>query len=288
MPFTIGISTYSSVQGTAGGPSIVFDMRDSAAAHRVFYEASVAETGGALTALTSLQPLESSVCEMMDREAATGALSGSKGKGGVHAALLSVCESVRAIIGTLADTVERTEARREVAAGILADLQAIPNDTSLNVFERQAAFRVKADALYRVIEELGAENIADRLRAQLDIAEASIISLGVKDGAFGQKQSGLIASLKASVEQVRDIVGGLMVAGGDEPPPPPPLLDMGAAVFAHWDKNLPAIAIAVLSDVMAVWFTAYLMVVTGRLDAIRRSHRAQLAKRRRKPATAKS
>lgn len=279
VPFIAGISTYSAVKGNAGGPALVYDMRESAAAHRAYFEAATMDAKGATSAIATLKPLASNTCTLAQREGSEGVLTGAPGKKGVYAAYITVCEGIGTIVETLQETLDANVDRRERASQILSQLEAIPNDTNKSVFERKADFRLKANALYRIVEEAGAENLSKRLSAQIAVLEASIITLGVSDSRFGKKQASVIDSLKASVRQVGKIISGLIGANGSEPPQsPPPLLDTGKAVAAHWDKTIVPILIAILGDTMAIWFTAYLMVVTARLDALRRSHRARLAR----------
>ena len=64
LPFILGISTYNAVLGNAGPASLVYDMRDAAAAHAVWYEGMSADAAGAQSAEASLLPLEASICSL--------------------------------------------------------------------------------------------------------------------------------------------------------------------------------------------------------------------------------
>jgi|GEM_PF-2412744 len=261
MPFTLGISTFSAVRGTAGPNSLVYDMRSHAIAQAVYYEQATTDTSGAQSAQAALMPLQASICGLAEGEGSNGVLTGSAGRGAVFAAYTSGCASIRTIIQTLADTVARTESRREEAAKILAVLSTIPQDTSLSVFERQSAFRLEVNKLRKLIEETGAENVSDRLTAQLKILQSSVATLGVQNDGFGKKQSGAIQNLKAAIGLVGQTVDELL--NGDpmlRPEPPRELLETGAAVAVYWHRNIPQILLAVLIDLMPVWFTGLLMV----------------------------
>ncbi len=261
IPFTAGISTYNAILGNAGPASLVYDMRDKAEEYSVYYHSVAADATGAQTAKSALEPLEASICALADGEDNGGAITGSGGKGAVYAAYLSGCTSIRKILETLSETVIRTSERQITASDILATLQDIPADTSLSVFERQTDFRAETAELQNLIKENSAENVANRLTAQLDILKASVATLDVKNGSFGQKQSGAIQSLKAALGLASDTIDNLtnssavMVLRA-----PGKLLEMGEAVAAHWKRNIPQILLAILIDGLALWFAGLLML----------------------------
>jgi len=270
MPFVVGISTVNAVNGNAARPSLVYDMRDSAKSHASYYEAMSLDASGAQSAEALLLPLQTSVCDMADREGQDGIITGSGGAGAVSAAYRSSCTNIETIVETLGETVQRTNARRDEAAALLDDLTNIPDDKKLSVFERQAAFRLKAGELRNLIEASGSENVAKRLHGQLQILEATVVTLGVKDGGYGEKQAGAVANLKESLGQVSKIVSGLLVgSAANTPEPPADLMDMSAAVIAYWRLNIPQILLAVMVGFMALWFAGLLVVSRSTLDARR-------------------
>ena len=276
LPFILGISTYFAALANAGPASLVYDMRDRAGEHIAYYQAMMLDASGAQTAHAALSPLQVSVCELAEGEGERGVLTGSPGKQAVYAAYFSGCKNITEIVRTLSDTVSRTAERRDQAAAILAALKAIPKDTSISVFERQAAFRDTAGELRRLIEDSSAERVSERLKAQLEILEASVATLGVHDGTFGERQSIAIENLKATLGIVSDMVSSLLdESATDTPEPPAELLEMGAAVAVYWQRNIPQILLAVMIDCMTLWFAGLLVVSRGTVDARRDSLTSQ-------------
>lgn len=285
-PFILGISTYNAVLGNAGPPALVYDMRDLADDHATYYELRIADAAGAQSAAVALAPLESSVCTMAAKESSEGLLSGSAGQGGVYAAYTSGCEAVRSIIATLNDTHTRTNARRDKAAEVLSRLRDLPNDANVSVFERRARFRDVVGDLSKLLEASGAENVTQRLRAQLGILHASIASLGVKGGAFGQRQTSVINNLKGSLSKAANIVNTMMLSDqGGAPARPAKLRPMIEAVWAYKLRLAPQIMIAIASDFMLLWLLRSISVSKATLDLTRGAMRRRLVRNPPKPST---
>ena len=260
MPFVFGISTFYAVIANAGAPSLVYDMRDKARDYVLFFEQSTEDAEQALSAKATLLPLESSICGLAHSEKIGGTLTGSAGKGAVYAAYESSCQSVKTVIQTLDETAQRTAERREQGSNLLNDLKAIPSNTSLSVFERQAEFKQKAQQLRKLITESSAENVTKRLTAQLKNMSASVNALDIQSGSFGQSQASAVQTLRKSLAQVSQIAEGMLsTANTSNLQAPGELLEMGAAVLVYWQRNLPQILLAVLLDCMNLWFLGLLM-----------------------------
>lgn len=267
MPFMLGISTYNAVLGNAGPPSLADNLADTADAIAAHYEGATSDAAGAQSAAAALAPTKASICALADGEKDKGVLSGYAGKGGVYAAYLSGCESVGVIVETLSDTAARTQSRRDEAGAHLAALKSIPRDSKRNIFARKAAFEAHAEALRKLLEASGAENVTRRLQAQLKALEGSIVTLGVKDGAFGKKQAKSIEDLRAKLAHVSAVVTEMLAAAPvQQGAAPPRLLSMAAAVRVYWDRNIPSILIAIASDFMWLWFLGLLSVSRAGLE----------------------
>ncbi len=267
IPFTAGISTYNAILGNAGPASLVYDMRGKVTEYSAYYASVATDASGAQMAKAALEPLEASICILAEGEGKGGAITGSRGKGAVYAAYLSGCTSIRKIVLTLSETVSRTHERQILASDIQKALQVIPDDIDLSVFERQAAFKEEAANLQSLIEENSSENVAGRLRAQLDILQASVATLDVKAGSFGKKQSSAINSLKEALRLVSETISTLTAESEtDRVEAPGELLDMGEAVAVHWKRNIPQILLAILIDALALWFAGLLMVSRNQIE----------------------
>ena len=284
LPFMLGISTSNAILGTAGPPSLVYEMRDHAEAYREYYYQTETDAARSQSAVQTLVPIGSSTCYLAEQEGESGILTGSPGRGATYAAYMSACRNIGEITRTLNETVERTAERSAAAEGLLAELQAIPNNTTLSVFERQAAFRDAAREVEAMAAGANAERVSARLGPQLEILEASIAGLGTSGGALGQRQATANANLRDTLGTVRDTVLAFVSGGSDEPPTAPGALSyMGAAVAAYWHRNIPQILLAVLTDLMPGWFLGLLMVSRGTQES-RRRELIEQAKRASRPS----
>lgn len=270
LPFTFGVSTYNAVLGNAGPPSLVYEMRDSAQSYIEYYAETEADAARALSAAATLAPLQTSTCYLGEQERENGVLTGSAGRGTTYAAYSSACQNIGTIIETLNDTAARADERGVVADELLAELLAIPDDTSLSVFERQAAFRDTVREIEALVDDAGAEQVSARLGPQLEILEASIAGLGTASGALGDRQAAANANLTNTLGTVHDTVQAFVSPESTTLSKPGALRDMGAAVLAYWHRNIPQILLAVLIDLMPGWFLGLLMVSRGTFEDRRR------------------
>ena len=283
LPFILAISTYNAVLGIAGPPSLIYDMRQSAAAHARYFDDASGDAEQAQVAAAALEPQKNSICALAEGEGSSGTLTGSGGKGAVYAAFFSACKSLKTIVHTLLETVERNVQHHAQAALLIDELHAIPRQEDVHVFKRQAEFRDVANELVALADSSGAENLAERLVAQLSILESSVATLDVKAGSFGEKQSSAVAGLNQALVSTSEIITGLVGAGPTDANPKlaPPLLDMGAAIAAHWRLNISQIALAIAIDLMAVWFLGLLIVSKSTADRQREEYERLLRKQRR-------
>lgn len=290
-PFTASISTYSAILGNAGQPTLVFDMRDKARAYANYVERGLADAARALNAAAAIRPLKAAICALADKEGASGVMTGVAGRGSTHAAYFGACKSANSIIDIALETDSRAKERRGTAGLQVKDLTAIADDDDLDVFERLRRFRDKANEVKATVAQSRTEDVARRVRAQMDILEASIASVGLKGGSFGRTQASAIANLKANLAAVKPIVNDLLAnPGGPLLQPPADLLYMAAAVWKYRLRVLSQIAIAVAADVMPYWYFFLIFLSKQMTDD---KHRSVEARRRalnaaRQSKTAKS
>lgn len=260
MPFVVGISTYNAILATSGERSLILNMQDTTAQWQAYMEGSTDATN-AQNAKDSLAPLQASLCALAESERKHGLLSGSGGMGAVSAAYSSACGSVEAILLTLKETSERSQSQQDKAAVLLDALDAIPQNATISVFERQVQYKIQDRALRKLLTEFGAQSIAAQVKAQLGILQNSVASLGTQDGVFGQKQDNAVKNLKESLGLVIKTVDGLLHQDKSKIDPPAPLLAMDEAVFKYLRRNLPRVLIAIATDFFALWLLAFLVVV---------------------------
>ena len=261
MPFIFGISTFYAALANAGGPSLVYDMRDKVKEYSEWFEASSKDSEQAQSARDTLIPLKASICGSAEGEKRSGRLTGSAGSGTVYAAYNSSCDTIQSILHTLENTAQETDERREQATEFLSELIAISKNTKLSVFERQDAFRAKTLELRKIVAKSKAEKVTKRLSGQLKNMESTVAALGIQEGNFGKRQLNAVQNLKVMMGEVSKTVSDLLE---DEQAvsvePPGELLEMGAAVLFYWKRNIPQILLAVLLDLMNLWFLGLLLV----------------------------
>jgi hypothetical protein len=261
MPLVFCVSTYNAILATSAQRSMIFDMRDQTAAWQDYVDTALQDAASAKNAQASLLPLQSSLCTLAHGERNGGLLSGSRGTGAVYSAYASACGSVGAIIDTLAVTVEQTATHRTDAVAIIAEMDRIPRDTGMTVFDRQAAFKQQEVRLRKLISETSAERVAEQVRAQLNVLQNSVATLGAQDGAFGQKQTQAVENLKSSLGLVSDAVNGLLAdSGAADASMPAGVLSMDEATFKYLGRNLPSVMIAVATDAFSLWLVAFLLI----------------------------
>ena len=260
--FTAGISTTFAIIGNAGAPSIVYNMRDAAPAWSAYFERSVADAGLAKSARATILPAEKTICGFAQAEKSRGIFSGRRGVGQASVALEGGCTGLRQINETLAETATASQNMRERGGALLQDLQDIPKDTSIHVFERQNRFRKAAGELESIIADAATENVAERLNAQLAMIKNSVITGGADErDAFAQKQAQAAEHLRGALAVAEREVGKLLAQTQTATvQKPEDLLSSGAAVMRYAQRNLPVILLAVMLDFISMYFLWLLIV----------------------------
>lgn len=259
----ICISTNFAVIGTSGQPSLVYDMEQSAQAWEEYTSYSLNDAEKSYSAIATLIPTRDRICGMAENELEHGTVSGSAGRGALSASMQSLCIDATSIIETLEETALRTEQNRTEALEVASKLSDIPKDETIgDVFERQDVFRRETKRLKEVVGQSVTENVEKRLNAQLTKMESSLAPMNIRQGEFGNVQREGITALEGSISVMIDTTKNLLRddAGKSAAPQPEKLLDMQQAVIVHWFRNIPQILLALMLDLMPLWFCAMLMV----------------------------
>ncbi len=258
VPFVVFISTISGIRGYAGPPALVSSMRESAAEWAAYVESQTKDSGKAKSTLATLQPLSASICQLAGLEQKSGIVTGSAAPGAVSSAYASSCIQVKAIVDTLKETTSTADSHREQLNALLGELHAIPDDSASHVFARKAAFRAKAGNIRKILDASSTEKVGDRVKAQLGILQASVVSINVKSGEFGDRQTAAIDGLKSSLQQIAVIVATLIDEQAESHPQPGELPDTGTAVLRHWPQHIAAIMLAIAVDLIVIWYAGML------------------------------
>ena len=262
LPFILCISTFYAILGNAGGASMVYDMRDKAPQWGAYVDNRLADASLSKSIKNIIQPMAKITCEMAHLEATKGVFSGYPGMGKASATLSSACTGLNDITQSLDNSQQGAAAHRAQTAEILQRLYTIPNDTALHVFSRQEAFRQETAALNDILAASGTENIADTVVTRISVVKDSIFSLGGEnDSVLGKAQHQAAVNLQRALtsgeEKIAAVIAKAKQTQMDEPKA---LLESGAAVARYWQRNLPIIALAVMLDLIAMWFLYLLLV----------------------------
>lgn len=266
IPFVGAISTYNAVLATSLEKATVLALRDRGVELTEYVEYSTQDAMNAQVAKVALLPQQSSLCLLADAESQNGLLTGSGGAGAVSAAYASACSSVQTIIETLDETVSATDVRRNQANDILAQMEDIPRNTAITVFERQEQFKAQDRLLRKLMQESSAERVAERIAGQLKNLENSVATLGVKKGAFGDQQIQDVANLKTSLQSISSTVNPLLSQSGNAAQKPGAMLTSDQVLVKYWKNNISTIAIAVATDTFALWIIAFLFVARSMVN----------------------
>lgn len=260
MPFVLGISTTMAVKGLATAPALYSDMKERAGEWHSYAEHQQADPAAAQSVADTLAPVHRSICAAANWERTTGGITGSPGKGAVSAALKSSCEGLDAIDETLHATVGRNAQRSKSLAAALSDLEAIPEQEDISIFERQKLFRATVGKIKAELAGGNAENLREKVNAQVAILRNGVIQLDGEDGDFGARQASAIASLKTQLAGVEKTVNGFLAQGvsADGTVEPAELLSSGAAILRWWPRMIPQILLAVAVDLSILWMAAFL------------------------------
>lgn len=256
------ISTNFAVIGTSGQPSLVYDMEQSAQAWEDYTNYSLNDAEKSYSATATLIPTRDRICGMAENELEHGSVSGIAGRGALSSSMQSLCIDATSIIETLEETALRTEQHRTEALEVASKLSDIPKDETIgDVFERQDVFRSETKRLKEIVGQSVTENVEKRLNAQLTNMESSLAPMNIRQGAFGNVQREGIAALEGSISVMIDTTKDLLRDdAGKSMAQPEKLLDMQQAIIEHWLRNIPQILLALMLDLMPLWFCAMLMV----------------------------
>ena len=262
LPFLAAISTYNAILATSAEKSAILALRDRVVILTDYMDASMQDAVNAKAAKDSLMPLKSSICSLAQGEASGGILTGgARGKGAVFGAYFASCNSVTDIIETLEQTAIDTEQRRDDATIILIEMDDIPRNTAITVFERMHQVKQQDRLLLKLVKDSNTERVADRLKAQLKILEESVASLGRQSGKLGQQQDQAVENLRQSLSSVSGTIETLVANSADVTiQKPEPMLSIEQSIARHWKASIPTIAIAIATDAFSLWLIAFLFV----------------------------
>ncbi len=273
IPFVGAISTYNAILATSAEKSIILALRDRTIAWEKYVQASMQDSIHATSAAKSLQLQQVSVCKQAHDEREYGALTGSRGMGQTASLYAGSCEGLNTIIDILHKTVSATETRRDQATAILAEMEAIPRNTAITVFERQQQFKDQDRLMHKLLADVSAERVADTLRSQMQMLEGAVNSVGDTGSAFRRRQHQAIVNLKQSLAASSEIIETLIADDAhDAALPPEQMLSVDEAMARYWRSNLSTIVIAVATDSFPLWLISFLFVarsiVQSKRDAL--------------------
>jgi len=193
-------------------------------------------------------------CQRYEEELATGAITGSRGRGIFTGQLLALCTSKREMATILEDTIAANAER-------VLRINSLSEALDDILFRREQEIGDREQAILRGtrqidIELRGLQN-SDRsrgLRAAFAAISNSIAEMEGATGALAQAQAQVIAALiteeranAAALDALLDQIEAIPLPDATRAQ----LLPAQELVIKHWDRHLPQLALALACDMFA-------------------------------------
>lgn len=193
-------------------------------------------------------------CQRYDQELATGAITGSRGRGIVTGQLLALCTSKREMAIILEETIAANAERVAEINALSEELDGVLFQRSIDMGDREQAIvrgTRQIDILLRQVQN------SDRSRGLRAAFSAISNSIGEMEGAAGslaQAQAQVIAALITEEQSNAAALNGLLDQIDAIPLPEASraqLLPAQELVIKYWVRHLPQLALALACDLFA-------------------------------------
>ncbi len=263
--FIVFLSTYFSISGVTGATSVAYHMKDTVTGYAAYLDDTFAQASAARNSKAILTPQTHNACAKAKHEK-KGLGTGAPGKGLAYFALSSRCTSLQSILGTLDDTIQRTEDRQAEAETRLTVLHGISNDSNTSLFARKEKFVLEQTALDKLVAASDAENIRTLLQAQIKTMRGDVAKIEGQKSSLHRKQAHILEALKQSLVITEEALKEFLQEDMTRPAKPIPLMDMDQAMWAYWQRNIPLIMLAIAVDFMALFYACTLMVSRSMME----------------------
>ncbi|MEL7444257.1 MAG: hypothetical protein AAGK02_00395 [Pseudomonadota bacterium] len=275
----LGVSSLNNMVAQTAPAALTTHMEQVAKEYADAVDGAVASALAIKPFLGTIRGEAESRCAQMQAEIERGALTGSKGRGGVSGMLELLCVQSTAVADTLTTAIANAEQRAAEADRLLQQLDRDIQDHGQTIFERETAFLEGLGQLDAWLRRADADDLTRALSVAHEAMAASLAPPSLSGGAFGSKQRALIENLRLSVDATgqvyRDMIAQLQAG------PPPIVQDRArisliAAIWRSRVDHLPQIAAAIGIDLFQLFVVlAFLLAEGGRRPEDAR--RAQLA-----------
>lgn len=265
IPFIGGVSTINGIYGTSAPAALSYDLQEKAPEWREYVKAASADANKANQALDVVGPINAAVCD--DAEGAlTGRMTGIGGAGPVSAGYAKGCAYTGNVVETLSEMATAQAARRDNLSSLLEQLELVPRDGELSVFERRDRFRMITTEIDAVLSESDAANVAETLKTQMANLNGLVATVPIRPGRYEEVQRASLDALQAYFVTIEETVSDLMTVDAELTSGvvrPGELRAMHEAIFHFRDHLWPAIILAIAIDAAVLWFAIALALSTA-------------------------
>lgn len=202
-------------------------------------------------------------CAAAAAEQASGAFSGSAGKGRMSGILTGMCARAKAALAAVIAAEAVVGSARAKAEGVMAELEVLLSDVETPVLERERQIAKKLREVDGVIREMDRVQIAEVAKAYFQTQAASLVSLGAGDPTSleGRRNIALL-ELKQAAEQrspiIEDVVRKIKAAASPELTlkSRPTMNDL---IYHSVDRHIPQVALALGLDSLGCFFILVLL-----------------------------
>ena len=205
-------------------------------------------------ALFTVEPEARAACTRYEQELATGAITGSRGRGVVTGQFLKLCEAKTAIVEALEATIAANTARMGEIQSLSAELDGVIYERSRTIGDRELDFIDLARRMDALLLELENADRTNGIRASSEAMANSIAELESTGSTLADAQAQAIAAVIQEERESGRAMNGLIERIEALPRPEPGraiIKPSQTLVLEHWKLHLPQLAISACIDLFA-------------------------------------
>lgn len=263
----IALSTYWNVIAYTGKEVLRLSMTENVIRAEQQFAKAVSVTGGYESLPAQLEALSQKTFQLAEGEERSGAVTGSRGRGGISALLRQIGDNVNAIAGSLKKTAQRGQSLKNKGKACLALMRKASALGSSG--EPSAKLAAGADCLNGVMADLGNQNAASGIvQAMQGLTSGVVVPVSIRSKRQRQALTNILEGLQNQADQIAKTARAI-----PEVIVQPVTLDrpnMVTAVLKHWQSIIPAIATALAIDLLPLLLLILAVLLNRDGEAARR------------------
>ncbi len=244
--FIVALSTYWNVIAFTGHEVLRQANQSNVTHAEARFADAQGATGGHARLIPQLQALSASAMSLANGEEFNGAITGSRGRGGVTEVLRQIGSKVADLAASLEAVSKNTDRLKADGKACLARMRQAQSDGGANYASELAA---GADCLNGVMAELGNVQASSGIAQVLEGLSASVvIPVSIRTDSQRAALSNVLKGLQGQADSIARAARAI-----PEVTPTPLRLNrpnMATAVLTHWQGIIPAIATALAIDLL--------------------------------------